>query len=189
MATVAVSEDVTLSLPNTDLSFLRTLSKKMGWTMRRHRKTGIEKGLEDIRKGNVFHAKNSEDLIKQILGWYWYPFWFVLVSFTNLSTIFLDLKKISYFLASRWFFRPFGGKQYVLSCVPMVLSVASLCESGRAERQAAKPSAFGANERTKENIHPLQGDALEFFYRPTNLPSQEGFRPLPKPLANLCQGA
>jgi hypothetical protein len=50
------------------LSFLRTLSKKMGWTMRRHRKTGIEKGLEDIRKGNVFHAKNSEDLIKQILG-------------------------------------------------------------------------------------------------------------------------
>ena len=29
MATVAVSEDVTLSLPNTDLSFLRTLSKKM----------------------------------------------------------------------------------------------------------------------------------------------------------------
>ena len=68
MATVAVSEDVTLSLPNTDISFLRTLSKKMGWTMRRHRKTGIEKGLEDIRKGNVFHAKNSEDLIKQILG-------------------------------------------------------------------------------------------------------------------------
>ena len=26
MATVAVSEDVTLSLPNTDISFLRTLS-------------------------------------------------------------------------------------------------------------------------------------------------------------------
>ena len=68
MASIAVSEDVTLSLPNTDLSFLRTLSKKMGWTMRRHRKTGIEKGLEDIRKGNVFHAKNSEDLIKQILS-------------------------------------------------------------------------------------------------------------------------
>jgi len=32
------------------------------------RKTGIEKGLEDIRKGNVYHAKNSDDLIKQILG-------------------------------------------------------------------------------------------------------------------------
>ena len=50
------------------MSFLRTLSKKMGWTIRRHRKTGIEKGLDDIKKGNVYHAKNSEDLIKQILG-------------------------------------------------------------------------------------------------------------------------
>ena len=69
MATIAVSEDVTLSLPNTNLSFLRTLSKKMGWTMRSHRKTGIEKCLEDIRKCNVFHAKNSKDLIKQILGY------------------------------------------------------------------------------------------------------------------------
>ena len=68
MATVAVLEDVTMSLPNTDLSFLRTLSKKMGWTLKRHRKSGIEKGLEDIRKGNIYHAKNSEDLIKQILG-------------------------------------------------------------------------------------------------------------------------
>ena len=55
-------------LPNADLSFLRTLSKKMGWTFRRHRKTGIEKGLDDIKKGKVYHAKNSEDLIKQIFG-------------------------------------------------------------------------------------------------------------------------
>jgi hypothetical protein len=68
MATVAISENVTLSLPNTDISFLRTLSKKMGWTMKLHRKNGIEKGLEDIRKGNVFHAKDSQDLIKQIMG-------------------------------------------------------------------------------------------------------------------------
>ena len=41
----------------------------MGWTMRRQRKSGIEKGLDDIRNGNVYHAKNSEDLINQILGW------------------------------------------------------------------------------------------------------------------------
>lgn len=68
MASLAISENVTLSLPNTDISFLRTLSKKMGWTMKLHRKNGIEKGLEDIRKGNVFHAENSQDLVKQILG-------------------------------------------------------------------------------------------------------------------------
>ena len=68
MDTVSTSESVTLMLPNADLSFLRTLSKKMGWTFKRHRKTGIEKGLDDIKKGKVYHAKNSEDLIKQIIG-------------------------------------------------------------------------------------------------------------------------
>ena len=68
MQTIAATENVQLTLPNADLSFLRTISKKMGWSLKRQRKSGIEKGMEDIRKGNVFHAKNSEDLIKQILG-------------------------------------------------------------------------------------------------------------------------
>ncbi len=49
MATSAISENVTR-------------------TMKIHRKSGIEKGLEDIRKGNVYRAKNSQDLVKQILG-------------------------------------------------------------------------------------------------------------------------
>jgi predicted transcriptional regulator len=40
----------------------------MGWSLKLQRKSGIDKGLEDIKKGNVFHAKNSEDLLKQILG-------------------------------------------------------------------------------------------------------------------------
>lgn len=68
MNVVSTTENVQLTLPNADLTFLRTISKKMGWTLKLRRKSGIEKGLEDIRKGNVFHAKNSEDLIKQILG-------------------------------------------------------------------------------------------------------------------------
>ena len=67
MHAVVASENVTLSLPYGDLGLLRSLSKKMGWTMRCQRKSGIEKGLDDIRKGNVFHAKDSKDLIKQIL--------------------------------------------------------------------------------------------------------------------------
>ena len=68
METTLTSEDILLTIPNSDMGFLRTISKKMGWTFKRHRKSGIEKGLEDIRNGNVFHAKDSEDLIKQILG-------------------------------------------------------------------------------------------------------------------------
>ena len=68
MNTAGISESVTISLPQGDLSLLRNLSKKMGWTIQRKRKSGIEKGLDDIRKGNVYHAKDSEDLIKQIFG-------------------------------------------------------------------------------------------------------------------------
>ncbi|MBQ7056338.1 MAG: hypothetical protein IJM84_00140 [Bacteroidaceae bacterium] len=68
MQSTAVNESVSVNLPVSDLSFLRTLSKKMGWTIKRKRKSGIEKGLEDVRKGKVYHAKNSEDLIKQIFG-------------------------------------------------------------------------------------------------------------------------
>ena len=46
------------------------LASGMGWgisAMSSKKKSGIEKGLEDIRNGNVYHAKNSQDLISQIL--------------------------------------------------------------------------------------------------------------------------
>ena len=68
MDTTVSSERVYITLPNADMSLLRALAKKMGWTMKRQRKSGIEKGLEDIKYGNVYHAENSEDLINQILG-------------------------------------------------------------------------------------------------------------------------
>lgn len=64
----ATAQSVNLTLPLSDLSLLRSISKRMGWSLRVPRKSGIEKGLEDIRTGNVFHADNSEDLLKQILG-------------------------------------------------------------------------------------------------------------------------
>ena len=50
-------QTVNLTLPHTDMNFLRTLSKKMGWNVRAERKNG-----------KLYHAKNSEDLVKQILG-------------------------------------------------------------------------------------------------------------------------
>jgi len=30
--------------------------------------SGIDRGLEDIERGNVFHAKDSADLVNQIFG-------------------------------------------------------------------------------------------------------------------------
>ena len=59
-------ENVTLSLPNADLTVLRTLSRRMGWKVKKHRKSGLEKALEDVAAGRVYEAKSFEDLIEQL---------------------------------------------------------------------------------------------------------------------------
>jgi hypothetical protein len=66
MQTTQTIENVTLSLPNTDMAMLRLLSKRMGWKVKVHRKSGLEKALEDEAAGRVFEAKSFEDLIDQI---------------------------------------------------------------------------------------------------------------------------
>lgn len=68
---VMQSQTIQLTLPKADLQMLRRLASAMGWTLSAltaQKQSGIEKGLEDIRKGNVYQAKDSQDLIKQILG-------------------------------------------------------------------------------------------------------------------------
>ncbi|MDO4511939.1 MAG: hypothetical protein Q4B68_09000 [Bacteroidales bacterium] len=65
------SQTIQLTLPKADIQMLRKLASGMGWslsTITQRKKSGIEKGLKDIEKGNVFQAKDSQDLIKQILG-------------------------------------------------------------------------------------------------------------------------
>lgn len=65
------TQTIQLTLPKADIQMLRKLASGMGWSfsiITAKKKSGIEKGLEDIRKGNVYHAKDSQDLIKQILG-------------------------------------------------------------------------------------------------------------------------
>ena len=46
---------------------LKELAKKFGWNIGR-KKSGIEKGLEDIKAGRTHKAKNAEDMFQQILG-------------------------------------------------------------------------------------------------------------------------
>jgi len=60
-----------ITVPTSDLSMLKKLISGMGWTMTtmsKKKKTGIDRGLEDLEKGNVYHAKDSADLVKQIFG-------------------------------------------------------------------------------------------------------------------------
>lgn len=66
MQTTANIENVSLSVPMSDLSFLRTLSKKMGWTIKRPRKSGIDRALDDVKAGRVYEAKNVDDLFEQL---------------------------------------------------------------------------------------------------------------------------
>ena len=64
------SQTIQLTLPKSDVKMLKKLASGMGWVvsaMPSKKKSGIEKRLEDIRNGNVFHAKNSQDLLSQIL--------------------------------------------------------------------------------------------------------------------------
>lgn len=59
-------EHISLEVPSLEVSFLRTLSKKMGWTMRRQRKSGLQKALDDVKAGHVYEAKDVDDLMNQL---------------------------------------------------------------------------------------------------------------------------
>ena len=65
MAT-ATLEHISLEVPSFEVAFLRTLSKKMGWTMKRQRKSGLEQALDDVEAGRVYKAKSVEDLMAQL---------------------------------------------------------------------------------------------------------------------------
>lgn len=67
---VVTMNNVNISLPKSDMTFLKKLAKNMGWEIRTlpKKKSGVELGLEDIEAGRVYRAENAEDLLKQILG-------------------------------------------------------------------------------------------------------------------------
>mgnify|MGYP000142102626 FL=1 len=58
---------VELSLPEMDMALLKELAEKYGWSIGK-KKSGIQKGLDDIKAGRVHKAENAEDMFKQILG-------------------------------------------------------------------------------------------------------------------------
>lgn len=60
-------KEIYISLPESDYRFISTLSKKMGWTIHRKRKTGLDLALEDVAAGRIYHAKDGADLINQCL--------------------------------------------------------------------------------------------------------------------------
>lgn len=58
---------VELSIPKVDMALLKELAKKFGWSIGK-KKSGIEKGLDDIAAGRVYKAKDMDDLKQHLLN-------------------------------------------------------------------------------------------------------------------------
>ena len=58
-----------ITIPKMDLSLLKDLAKKFGWTINNTSspKTGLEEALNDVKTCNVFHANSAKDLIEKCL--------------------------------------------------------------------------------------------------------------------------
>ena len=66
MQSTVSTENVSISLPISDLSFLRTLAKKMGWSLKKQKKSKIELAIDEVTAGKVFEASSIEDLMAQL---------------------------------------------------------------------------------------------------------------------------
>lgn len=58
----------TLELPKSDVAFLKTMAKRMGWTVKSNRRkmSAYERSLDDERNGRVNHYANSEELFNKM---------------------------------------------------------------------------------------------------------------------------
>ena len=58
-----------ITIPKMDLSLLKDLAKKFGWTINNtsQQMSGLEEALNDGKTGNVCHANSAKDLIEQCL--------------------------------------------------------------------------------------------------------------------------
>ena len=63
-------DSFTLELPKGDTAFLKTIARKMGWTVRSNRRkmSSYERSLRDLDEGRVYDYDGLDDLIKEIEG-------------------------------------------------------------------------------------------------------------------------
>lgn len=61
-------QTIQISLPRADMMMIKKLASRMGWSILPHRKSGIEKALDDVKHGRVHHAESVDDMFNQILG-------------------------------------------------------------------------------------------------------------------------
>ena len=61
-------DTLTLEVPKSDTAFLKTIAKKMGWTVRNNRRkmSAYERSLDDERNGRINHYDSSEEFFKKM---------------------------------------------------------------------------------------------------------------------------
>lgn len=64
--TLENTEDILLTLPKSEIGFLRSLAKKMGWTAKKQKESSIDKSLKEAHCHMIYSVKNTED--KDIVG-------------------------------------------------------------------------------------------------------------------------
>ena len=66
MLTTTNIEDITLSLPSSDLEMLKLLSQRMGWKLKTCRKSSLEKTSDDVDAGRVYDAEGLKQLFDRL---------------------------------------------------------------------------------------------------------------------------
>ena len=58
--------EIDKAIRNGEFPNASSMNKKMGWTIKRERKSGIQQALDDVEAGRVHEAKNVDDLMEQL---------------------------------------------------------------------------------------------------------------------------
>ena len=61
-------DTLTLELPKGDTTFLKTIAKKMGWTVKasRRKMTAYERSLDDVAHGRINEYASADEFFKKM---------------------------------------------------------------------------------------------------------------------------
>lgn len=61
-------DTLTIQLPKTDLSFLRSIGKRLGWKIssKKVKKTDYEKSLDDIKHGRITEYASVDEMFQKL---------------------------------------------------------------------------------------------------------------------------
>ncbi|MBQ6063578.1 MAG: hypothetical protein IJK87_08095 [Prevotella sp.] len=67
-SSIAPCDSFTLELPKDDISFFKTIAKKMGWTVKHNRRkmSAYERSLDDVANGRINEYSSADEFFKKM---------------------------------------------------------------------------------------------------------------------------